>query len=190
MKNNYTVYFFRFRYAGKKPKDFVNGLAQVEKAYRDQNDEFDPESDDPKKKNMKKLGEIIRASGERDALNVAGLGYNVIWFNSESESISPKLYGELTKMADDIYNLPDIDATGKKQAVKLGLQYLDLKTIWLPEKLSTYKDHRGKPRKDFRDYVDLWPKIEDFKKLFELNLHKTEPVSIEKWESFKGDSTA
>jgi hypothetical protein len=26
---------------------------------------------------------------------------------------------------------------------------------------------------------------EDFKKLFELNLHKTEPVSIEKWESFK-----
>jgi hypothetical protein len=71
-------------------------------------------------------------------------------------------------MADDIYNLPDIDATGKKQAVKLGLQYLDLKTVWLPEKLSTYKDHRGKPRKDFRDYVDLWPKIEDFKKLLRV----------------------
>lgn len=159
---------FRFRYAGKKPKEFVNGLAQVEKAYRDLNEDYDPESDDPKKKKMRKLGEIIRASGERDALNLAGMGYLPIWFNSESESISGQLYFDLTKMADDIYNLPDIDSTGKKQAIKLGLQYLDLKTIWLPAKLSDYKDHRGKPRKDFRDYVDLWPKIEDFKKLMRV----------------------
>lgn len=159
---------YRFRYAGKKPKEFVNGLAQVEKAYKDLNEDYDPESDDAKKKKMRKLGEIIRASGERDALNVAGMGYNVIWFNSESESINPKLYFELTKMADDIYNLPDIDATGKRQAIKLGLQYLDIKTIWLPAKLGEYKDHRGKPRKDFRDYVDLYPKLEDFKKLLRV----------------------
>ena len=159
---------FRFRYAGKKPKEFVNGLAQVEKAYMDLNADYDPESEDPNKKSMRKLGEIIRASGERDALNVAGMGFNVIWFNSESESITPLLYSELTKMADDVFNLPDIDATGKKQAIKLALQYLDLKTIWLPTKLSTYKDHRGKPRKDFRDYVDLWPKIENFKELMKI----------------------
>jgi hypothetical protein len=159
---------FRFRYAGKKPKEYVNGLSQVEKAYKELNSDYDPQSEDPDKKKMRKLPEIIRASGERDALNVAGMGFCVIWFNSESESISPKLYSELTKMANDIYNLPDIDATGKKQAYKLGLQYLDLKTIWLPVKLSEYKDHRGKPRKDFRDYVDLWPKIEDFRKLMSV----------------------
>jgi hypothetical protein len=159
---------FRFRYAGKKPKDYVNGFAQVEKAYRDINEDYDPESDDPKKKKMRKLESIIRASGERDALNIAGMGYNVIWFNSESESISPKLYFELTKMAEDVYNLPDIDTTGVKQAHKLALQYLDIKTIWLPEKLKQYKDHRGNCRKDFRDYVDLWPAIEDFKKLMRV----------------------
>jgi len=159
---------YRFRYAGQKPKDFVNGLTQVEKAFRDLNEDYDHESDDPEKKKMRKLKEIIRASGERDALNLAGLGFNVIWFNSESESISPKLYSELTKMADEIYNLPDIDSTGKKQAYKLGLQYLDIKTIWLPEKLTEYKDHRGNPRKDFRDYVDLWPRIEDFNKLMRV----------------------
>jgi hypothetical protein len=159
---------FRFRYAGKKEKEYVNGLSQVVKAYKELESDYDPESEDPDKKKMSKLPEIIRASGERDALNLAGMGFNVIWFNSESESISPKLYSELTKMAYDIYNLPDIDVTGKKQAYKLGLQYLDLKTIWLPAKLSEYKDHRGNPRKDFRDYVDLWPKVEDFKKLMSV----------------------
>lgn len=159
---------YRFRYAGNKEKEYVNGLSQVEKAYKEMNEEYDPESDDPAKKKMRKLPEIIRASGERDALNVAGMGFNVIWFNSESESISPKLYSELTKMAEEIYNLPDIDATGKKQAYKLGMHYLDLKTIWLPAKLSEYRDHRGKPRKDFRDYVDMWPKIEEFKRLMRV----------------------
>ena len=173
---------FRFRYAGKKPKEYVNGMSQVEKAYKEMNDDYDPESDDPNKKKMRKLPEIIRASGERDALNVAGMGYCVIWFNSESESISPKLYSELSKMAKAIYNLPDIDATGKKQANKLGLQYMDLKTIWLPAKLSEYKDHRGKPRKDFRDYVDLWPKIEDFKRLVNA------AVSMQFWDKSSDDS--
>ena len=159
---------FRFRYAGKKPKDYVNGFSQVEKAYNDNNEEYDSESDDPKKKKMTKLDDIIRASGERDALNLAGMGYNVIWFNSESESISLDLYHKLTIMVNNLYNLPDIDTTGVKQAYKLALQYLDIKTIWLPEKLKTYKDHRGNPRKDFRDYVDIWPKIEDFKKLMRV----------------------
>jgi hypothetical protein len=159
---------YRFRYAGTRPKDFVNGLKQVRKAYEELNSEYDPESSEKEKKKMQKLSEIILASGERDALNVAGFGYNVIWLNSETATVDPKLYGELNKMAEQIYNLPDIDSTGRKQAIKLGLQYLDIKTIWLPAKLRDYHDHRGKPRKDFRDYVEIWPRIEDFKKLMRV----------------------
>jgi len=151
---------YRFRYAGSRPKDYVNGLKQVRKAFEELNSEYDPESTDNDKKKMHKLTEIILASGERDALNVAGFGYNVIWLNSETASVDGKLYSELNKMAEEIYNLPDIDSTGKKQANKLGLQYLDIKTIWLPDKLREYHDHRGKPRKDFRDYVEIWPRIE------------------------------
>jgi hypothetical protein len=159
---------YRFRYSGTRPKDFVNGLKQVRKAYEEINSEYDPESSEKEKKKMQKLTEIILASGERDALNVAGFGYNVIWLNSETASVDQKLYSELTKMAEQIYNLPDIDTTGRKQAIKLGLQYLDIKTIWLPAKLRDYHDHRGKPRKDFRDYVEIWPRIEDFKKLLRV----------------------
>ena len=101
---------YRFRYTGTRPKDFVNGLAQVRKAYEEIMDEFNSLGDDHKKMNKPpKLGEIILASGERDALNVAGMGFWVIWMNSESEIMSAKLYAELIKMADTIYNLPDIE---------------------------------------------------------------------------------
>jgi hypothetical protein len=159
---------YRFRYSGTRQKDYVNGLAQVKKAFDELNEGYDPESSDPEKKRMRKLPEIIQASGERDALNCAGMGYHVIWMNSETQIMDGKLYSELNKMAEIIYNLPDIDSTGKKQAFKLGLQYLDLKTIWLPAKLREYHDNRGKPRKDFRDYIELWPRIEDFKKLMRV----------------------
>ena len=138
---------YRFRYSGTRPKDYVNGLAQVKKAWKKMNEDYDPNSDDASKKKMQKLPEIILASGERDALNVAGMGYNVIWMNSESQIMDWKLYSELTKMAEIIYNLPDIDATGIKQAHKLGLQYIEIKTIWLPAKLREYHDNRGKAQK-------------------------------------------
>ncbi|HNX37500.1 MAG TPA: hypothetical protein PL124_05460 [Candidatus Cloacimonadota bacterium] len=172
---------YRFRYSGTRTKDYVNGLAQVKKAFDELNIEYDPESNDPDKKKMQKLTEIIIASGERDALNIAGHGYQVIWMNSESQIMDAKLYSELTKMTEHIYNLPDIDATGRKQAFKLGLQYLDIRTVWLPQRLREYHDNRGKPRKDFRDYVELWPRIEDFKKLMRVAM----PMRF--WDEQYGD---
>jgi hypothetical protein len=174
---------YRFRYSGTRQKDYVNGLTQVRKAFEEINADYDPESSDQEKKRMQKLPEIILASGERDALNVAGLGYNVIWMNSESQIMDAHLYSELTKMAEQLYNLPDIDATGKRQAFKLGLQYLDIKTIWLPAKLRDYHDNRGKPRKDFRDYVELWPRIEDFKKLMNV------AIPMRFWDEYYSDGS-
>lgn len=155
---------YRFLYAGNRPKDYINGLKQVRKAYEELQKGHDPESGTE----VPKLPEIIIASGERDALNVAGFGFNVIWMNSETAKLPGKTYGEFMKMAKAVYNLPDIDSTGLRQAIKLGLEYLDIKTILLPRKLSTYRDNRGKPRKDFRDYIEIWPKDEDFKKLIRV----------------------
>ena len=91
---------YRFQYSGTRPKDYINGLTQVKKAFDELNEDYDVESDDPSKKKLQKLTEIIIASGERDALNIAGWGFNVIWLNSETASLDQKLYNELTKMAD------------------------------------------------------------------------------------------
>ncbi|MCS3230007.1 hypothetical protein NXW89_10365 [Bacteroides thetaiotaomicron] len=41
-------------------------------------------------------------------------------------------------------------------------------SIWLPAWLTTYRDQRGKPRKDFRDFMELRSKNEDFRNLMTL----------------------
>ena len=58
-----------------------------------------------------------------------------------------------------LYILPDIDSTGIRASLRLGMKFLDIRFIWLPDSLATFKDNRGKPRKDLRDYVELYPSI-------------------------------
>ncbi len=179
---------YRFKHSGNKPKDYVNGLEQLNKAYekyRDQQMNEPSEEDDDKPKDIKKLSEAILCSGERDALNVAGYGYYPVWLNSETAELSPKAYKEITRCVDTLYNLPDIDETGKRAAIKLGMKYLDVHHIWLPETLSNYKDNRGRPRKDFLDYIQLYPKDYDFKKL--INVAK--PLRFWKVEISKQQGT-
>ena len=148
---------YRFRYAGGRPKNYVFGLDDVEKmaAKHKANVLKDAEVDKYPTEAEQKLESIIICSGDRDALNVASFGNVVIWLNSETASLTGDLYKELTKLANNIYNLPDIDKTGVKQAVKVGLDYLEIKTIWLPNYLLQSKDWRGNPRKDFLDFVNL-----------------------------------
>ena len=160
---------YRFRYTGEKPKDFVNGLEQLNKAYEDfQAEQLKKMTEEDEGKELKKLGEAILCSGERDALNVAGYGYYPIWLNSETADLNPKDYKAITRCVETLYNLPDIDETGKRAAIKLGMKYLDIHHIWLPDSLRNYKDNRGKARKDFLDYIQLYPKIYDFKKLINV----------------------
>jgi len=92
-------------------------------------------------------------SGDRDALNMASLGFPVVWMNSETKHISEFSYNKLKRMAHNIYNVPDIDITGRREGVKLALEFIDLKTLWLPDWLTKYKDFRRNPMKDFRDFV-------------------------------------
>lgn len=148
---------FRFRYAGTRPKDFVFGLDDFEAAHQKHFNQVnkDAEEGNPPTEEDLKLDKVIIASGDRDALNVASFGYYVIWLNSETASLTADLYKTLKSKANTIYNLPDIDNTGVKQAVKVGLTYLEIKTIWLPKYLLQSKDWRGNPRKDFLDFVDL-----------------------------------
>lgn len=160
---------FRFRYVGRKEKDYVNGLAQLNKAYENYRDQqLKEQTDEDDSHEIKKLGEAIICSGERDALNVAGYGYYPIWFNSETAELTGKNYKDITRCVDTLYNLPDIDTTGIRAAVALGMKYLDIHHIWLPESLRNFKDPRGKSRKDFLDYIEIYPKAYDFKKLINV----------------------
>ncbi|MFL0067883.1 hypothetical protein V2605_04045 [Tenacibaculum maritimum] len=150
---------YRFRYVGGRPKDYVFGLDDAEKTQKRIKENAlkgFTEDNSPKEEDLDlKIDKLIICSGDRDALNVASFGYSVIWLNSESASLSTDLYKKLNSLANSIYNLPDIDKTGISQAVKLGLTYLEIKTIWLPKHLLKIKDWRGNPRKDFLDFVNL-----------------------------------
>lgn len=158
----------RFMYApgkdgGKKPQDFIHGLKQLNKAYDDNRalvDEQGQESSDDegkkgkKKKPNYKLSEVILCTGGSDAINVALCGYHVIWLNSESAKIHQSQYDKISIMVEKFYQLSDIDATGRKQAHILAMQYLDIYNIELPDDLLKYRDPRGNPCKDIRDYFN------------------------------------
>lgn len=160
---------FRFRYIGEKPKDLINGLEQLIKANKElekeQTEGFEEGTENNK---IKKYPEAIICSGESDALNVASLGYKPLWFNSETANLTGDMYRRIMNNCETLYYIPDLDETGVKAAVKLGMQYLEIRIVWLPDKLRTYRDMRGNPRKDFKDYIEIWPKTEDLNKLLKV----------------------
>lgn len=160
---------YRFRYVGKKQKDYVNGLKQLNIAYEDyQRKQLNEQTEKEEGGELKKIDMAILCSGERDALNVAGYGYFPLWLNSETADLTGKNYKDIMHCVDTLYNLPDIDATGIKAATELGMKYLDIHHIWLPFSLRNFKDPRGKSRKDFLDYIEIYTKDWDFKKLINV----------------------
>ncbi len=166
---------WRFSYTpeGVKPKQYINGLYELRMAYAKYNaDEEAKFKNLPENQNkpyrMQKLKEAFICSGERDSLCVRALGYHPLWFNSETYKVSEEEMQEVKKYVETIYNIPDIDSTGVAKGRELALRFLDIHTVWLPKELSRYKDQRGKPRKDFRDFVELHPKGKDFRNLLAL----------------------
>ncbi len=166
---------WRFSYTpdGVKPKQFINGLSELQRAYNEFNDgeekvfKQDPKNQD-KPYQMQKLPEAFICSGERDALCVRALGCHPLWFNSETYKVSPEEMKDINRYVERVYNIPDIDATGVRKGTELALRFMDIYTIWLPTWLSGYRDRRGKPRKDFRDFVELRPQQTDFRNLLAL----------------------
>lgn len=166
---------FRFSYypTGGKPREYINGLYELKAQYRRLNAEMeaefyrDPKNEDKPFRGVK-LPEAFICSGERDSLCCHSMGYNPLWFNSETYRLSEHEYKEIMKYVERLYNIPDIDSTGIAKGTQLALRFISIHTIWLPDTLRQYRDNRGKPRKDLRDWMELRDRKSDFRGLMEL----------------------
>lgn len=148
----------KHHFLGNKPNHFIYGwenlknkvdFDKIEALYERLEIEKAPSKQADIKEEIEELQLdcVIIATGGSDGLNIASLGYDVIWFNSEAEIISYPDYTTLSRVAKKIYYCPDLDETGIKQMVAMGMQYLDIKMIQLPEWL------REKRKKDAADWV-------------------------------------
>lgn len=148
----------RFMYYGKRLKDFLHGLDVAEKKWKevceppeeDLGDELDP---DETSNRPSKLDEVFYVSGGSDGMNLAMLGYQVVWGNSETAKLTDPQFKRLSKIAEKVMNVPDIDETGRREAHSLAMQFLELYTIELPASLAERYDKRGNPCKDVKDYL-------------------------------------
>ncbi len=156
----------RFMYKGERPKNFLHGQADCVKAFNDLNQDNESMADEEEKadKKTKKLPEIIHCTGGSDAINILMLGYHVVWPNSETAKLTEKQFKKLQTLAEKVMNLPDIDATGRREAHRMAMQHLEMYTIELPESLAQKYDHSGNPCKDVRDYLRYY-NYYDFKLL-------------------------
>lgn len=166
---------YRFSYCpkGEKPQRYINGLAELKQIYDSYNeaqerDFFNDPANENKVYKPKKLEEAVICSGERDSLCCKSMGYSPLWFNSETYQVSDSEMREILKYVKVVYNIPDLDSTGRKKGTELALRYPEIRTAWLPEWLSTYRDNRGKPRKDLRDWMELRNDKKDFVGLLSL----------------------
>lgn len=140
---------YKHSFIGTKPQRFIYGWEQLfddiaENRIREIWEVLkDPVYSEHEKKEFRKeleslqLDEVFIASGGSDGLNLTSLGYNVIWFNSESEIINKAEYSRLSKISKQIYYVPDLDPTGVKMAVKMGMEFIKIKIVWLPANFST-----------------------------------------------------
>lgn len=162
-------------YLGTKPKVYVHGMSRLlqmvdidylnelrlkikETTNKDVKEEYQKELDETL------IDEIYITSGGSDGLNVASLGKNAIWLNSETEKLAHNDYVTLKNICKNIYNIPDIDATGRKEALGYSLQYWDLKTIWLQQEKMIANG------KDFRDWLVFYSAMDYEKLINQFNL--------------------
>lgn len=140
---------FRFKYIGQVPQDYIFGLEALQCAWR--------------KNGEKKLKSVFLVSGGSDGANCLSMGGQAVWLNSETADLTQEQHDLLLQYAERIYHIGDVDATGKECSRRLALQYLNIYSITLPEKLmNQFRDNRGNKRKDLKDYVQLFPRREDF----------------------------
>ncbi|TEB41076.1 hypothetical protein D0809_27370, partial [Flavobacterium circumlabens] len=124
-------------YLGKKPVRYVYGLQKIIKKYDDKIDDFNRQIKKTKgdktteirlieERDAYKIPNCIVASGGSDGLNVASLGYDLIWYNSESEQINYTEYNQLKEICKNIYNLPDLDESGVKYGYEVAEKFWNM----------------------------------------------------------------
>jgi len=149
----------RFQYIGEKPKNFIYGYDQLlrsDNEFADNNDEDEENAiKRPDNKPDAIVIDLFRCSGESDALNLKALGFHVYWINSETEDFTYQKFKQVDDLCENHYQIMDLDATGRQQAMKNALKHIDVFTIDLPEWLQWKKDFRGNPCKDLKDFLNL-----------------------------------
>lgn len=153
---------YRFSYTpqGVKPKKFINGWRELLHEIDVANTMKEPEEEE-----VKKVPEAFICSGERDAICCLSMGGHPLWFNSETYTMEQSEYEMIMQRVETLYNIPDIDETGVRKGTELAMRFMEVRTVWLPDWLKTYKDNRGKPRKDFRDWIELRQTKNDFQNI-------------------------
>ena len=165
----------RFFKIGNQPANFIGGIVQLEKAVKkiaknnehedaNQKDGISDKNTTTTTAKANKVPVVYICSGERDSMNIAGLGYYVLWLNSETATLSQEVFAKIYNLADRIINIPDIDATGKLMGRRMALRFMAIKTLWLPDELLDKKDWKDKSCKDVTDYLRFYKK-EAFEKL-------------------------
>jgi len=172
---------YRFHYIGRKPNNYVFGLKQLKEL---DNEFVNPETgkyeyNGPEWKKPR-VKELIRCSGESDAMNLASLGFHVYWLNSETAEMDRDTWNELDGMCVTHNQLMDIDATGKEMAMKFADQHIDLITIQLPEWLKLKKDWRGNACKDIKDFIGICGSNQD-ETLREVQVLKRKAFPMRFW---------
>ncbi|SHJ44999.1 primase-helicase family protein [Aquimarina spongiae] len=180
---------YRFSYAGNKPQDFLFGVENLIREYNSYNPDYDDDDDDDDR-----LPRVFIGAGDRDSLNIASLNEPVVWQNSETAILShDDYYNKLLKYAKEVIYIGDLDDTGVKQTVKMALSHIDIKIAWLPDWIKD-RTYRGKPRKDFTDWIKLVhdpQKPDKLKTSFNKILNNAEParfwdIKRNKQGDFKG----
>lgn len=182
-------------FLGTKPDRFVYGLkrlkekVELEELLELWNDYYKLKNKEDKAKKMLQiqflqLDQVIICTGGSDGLNVASLGFDVIWYNSEAEIINKDEYALLSKIAKVIYYIPDNDKTGVNQAVKMGMKFLKIKMLWLPETLKTVNK-----KKDIADWVCLHKNLdlELVKNMFKQILSQALEFQFWEYSEKRGD---
>ena len=164
----------RFMYHGSKPENFFFGdlefideyhKAKANPEYKRKVVEMDDEGEPVEKET--KWENLIICSGPSDAMNVRNASkaflhpdhptekkndYHVCWLNSETADLTEYEFSVLQRLAKNIYILYDLDETGIANMYKIALRYLDIRIIQLPSELTRFRDRKGKPCKDAKDF--------------------------------------
>ncbi|MDR1554212.1 MAG: toprim domain-containing protein [Prevotellaceae bacterium] len=177
---------FRFVYKGKKPENYIFGDVKVSRMITEARAGKFPEDDN------EKIEQLIICSGTSDALNVSANGYHVCWANSETANIDTYSFYLLKKIAQEIFILYDLDDAGIEGAYRIALKNLDFRIIWLPDDLQRFRDRKGKPCKDAKDFFVHYrtPKHRNPKKYFDILVKTSQSLKfwLERYTP-KGDFT-
>jgi len=158
---------YRFLYIGNKEQKYICGLEELKAACEAMGKASCEKEGAGESAQAQRVPRVFIMSGERDALCLQSLGEHALWFNSETYHISPEEIAEIHKYAEVIYNIPDIDETGRRKGAELALAHLNVRTVWLPNSLNDFNDVRGRKSKDFRDWMEIHRSRRDFELLIE-----------------------